>query len=115
MNGILVRDNRISVEFSHIITDGTGAFEFLKTLLFCYFEKCGVPLPPELNYLKPDDDASEEEYEDAYNRYFTKNSSQVNVIPEAFHLPFPLKQKPRFNILLGIIPTDIIIKKAADL
>ena len=34
---VLVKQNRISVEFSHILTDGTGGFEFLKTLLLTYF------------------------------------------------------------------------------
>lgn len=114
MHRILVRDNRISVEFSHILTDGTGAFEFLKTLLFSYIEKCGLTLPARLDYFKPHQVATEEEYEDAYNRYFTKSSSPVNRLPEAFHLPFPLKQKPRFSILLGIIRTSAIINKAKE-
>ena len=37
---VLVKGNRINVEFSHIITDGAGAFEFLKTLLISYLDKC---------------------------------------------------------------------------
>lgn len=42
MNGellyrILVRDNTVSVEFFHIVTDGGGAIFFLKTLLNNYF------------------------------------------------------------------------------
>ena len=36
---VLAKDNKISVEFSHILTDGTGALEFLKTLLMTYLEK----------------------------------------------------------------------------
>ena len=42
---VLAKDNKISVEFSHILTDGNGAFEFLKTLLIVYFQKCLVPIP----------------------------------------------------------------------
>lgn len=30
---LLVKENRISVEFSHILTDGSGAFSFLKYVL----------------------------------------------------------------------------------
>lgn len=114
LHRILVRENRISVEFSHILTDGTGAFEFLKTLVFCYFEKCGLKLPSQLDYFKPDQKASVEEFEDAYSRYFTKITSPVTGIPEAFHLPFSLKPKPRFSIILGIIPVDEIVKKAKE-
>lgn len=114
MHRVLVRENRISVEFSHILTDGTGAYEFLKTLLFCYFKQLGLKLPSEVDYLMPDQNASAEEYEDAYNRYFTKITSPVTAVPDAFHLPFPLKKKPRFSIILGIIPIDIIAKKAKE-
>ncbi|HEX6225929.1 MAG TPA: hypothetical protein VFZ52_16035, partial [Chryseolinea sp.] len=39
---ILVKGNRLSVEFSHILTDGGGGFEFLKTLLYTYFESCSI-------------------------------------------------------------------------
>src|SRR5690606_9072425 len=66
---VLVKGNRLSVEFSHILTDGTGAFEFLKSLLFSYFEKCGVDLPAGLPRNHFDEPVSEE-YEDAYQRYF---------------------------------------------
>ena len=33
---ILVKSNSISIECSHILTDGSGALEFLKTLLIIY-------------------------------------------------------------------------------
>lgn len=114
MYRILVRQNRISVEFSHILTDGTGALEFLKTLLFVYFEKCGYQVPGETIFFRPGETVSEEEYEDAFSRYFTKISLPQANVSEAFHLPFPLKQKPRFSVLLGIIPVNEIIKKAKE-
>lgn len=111
---ILVRKNRISVEFSHILTDGTGAFEFLKTLLISYFQNFGVNFPSQIHYLRPGEKASEEEFEDAYNRYFTNKTFPVIRVPEAFHIPFALKPKPRFSVLLGIIPVDDIVKKAKE-
>jgi NRPS condensation-like uncharacterized protein len=100
------------VEFSHILTDGGGAFEFLKTLLFTYFEKCGYKLPQELSYYHPDEVISEEEYEDAFIRNFKKNKSPLVHMSGAFHLPFQLSQKPRFSLLLGIIPLCEILKVA---
>jgi NRPS condensation-like uncharacterized protein len=111
---ILVKGNRLSVEFSHVLTDGTGAFEFLKTLLFCYFDKCGVLIPPGVDFLKTGKKLSDEEYEDAFNKYFTKGTVPGIKVPEAFHLPFPLSAKPRFSILLGIIPIQEISKKAKE-
>ena len=35
---VLYFNNRISVEFFHSMTDGTGAIEFLKTLVSCYLK-----------------------------------------------------------------------------
>jgi hypothetical protein len=50
---VLARANRLSVEFSHIITDGGGAFEYFQTLLIHYLNECGTQLPQNHNYLKP--------------------------------------------------------------
>lgn len=111
---VLFKGNRLSVEFSHVLTDGTGAFEFLKTLLLCYFEKCGFEIPADVDVLKATGNVSEEEYEDAFNKFFTKKTAPGIKVTEAFHLPFPLKPKPRFSILLGIIPIREIVEKAKE-
>ncbi len=52
---ILARNNILSVEFSHIITDGGGGFEFLKTLVLTYLDHCCVSPGPEVAAIKPDD------------------------------------------------------------
>ncbi|MCU7552642.1 hypothetical protein OCK74_26215 [Chitinophagaceae bacterium LB-8] len=111
---VLVKENRISVEFSHILTDATGAFEFLKTLLLVYLEKCNVLLPTNLPFYHPEENPSKEEYEDAYSRYFKKLDSPLIKIPKAFHLPFHIYKPPRFDVITAIIPLDIIIKKAKE-
>src|SRR5664280_2373989 len=41
---ILVKENRISVEFMHILTDGGGALEYLKSLLYSYFRLLGITI-----------------------------------------------------------------------
>ncbi len=109
---VLAKENLISVEFSHILTDGTGAFEFLKTLLLVYFDKCGVTIPAGITYHQPKDEPSKEEYEDAYNRYFKRIDAGPPKIPKAFHIPFSLKKAPRFEILTAFVPIEDISKKA---
>jgi NRPS condensation-like uncharacterized protein len=109
---VLVKDNRISVEFSHILTDGTGAFEFLKTLLLSYFEKCRLTIPASLSFLHPGEIPSEEEHEDAYKRYFKKIEAGPPKIPKAFHVPFRLRETPRFDILTAVIPLENVLQKA---
>ncbi|WP_224994773.1 hypothetical protein [Cesiribacter sp. SM1] len=111
---VLVMKNKVSVEFSHILTDGTGTLEFLKTLLFTYLEKCGQRVPDGVPWLRPGEKASTEEHEDAFNRFFKKTEAPTISIPKAFHVPFSLKPRPRFDVLLGIIPIKETIQKAKE-
>jgi NRPS condensation-like uncharacterized protein len=111
---VLAKENMISAEFSHILTDGTGAFEFLKTLLLVYIDKCGVPIPADIPYHHPEEMPSGEEYEDAYNRYFKRIDAPPPKIPKAFHIPFPLNKAPRFEILTATVPIEDILKKAKE-
>lgn len=111
---ILAKEKRISVEFSHILTDGTGAFEFLRSLLLIYFEKCGLPISSSIHFHHPEEIPPKEEYEDAYNRYFKKIDTTPPKVPKAFHVPFPLNKTPRFYVLTASIPIDSIIKKAKE-
>jgi NRPS condensation-like uncharacterized protein len=109
---VLVRDNRISVEFSHILTDGTGAFEFLKTLLAAYFEKCCLPALPGFQHFNAREMPHAEESADAYNQYFKKIYAPQVKVPSAFHVPFRLKGNPRFDVLKAVVPSADIIKAA---
>jgi NRPS condensation-like uncharacterized protein len=110
---ILVYKNRISLEISHIITDGYGVSKFLKFLLIHYFKEMGVLQPDEYSSL-PDLKIDKEEFEDAYSRYFKENLPTVIHQPKAFHLPFPLQQKPRFDVLIAILSIDELKKKSSE-
>lgn len=111
---VLAKQNKISVEFSHILTDATGALEFLKTLLIIYLEKCGLASLPPLLYLDPKQTPSAEEYEDAYNRYFRKIEARSVKIPKAFHVPFFLKSLPRFQVLTAVVSTHELKNRAKE-
>lgn len=109
---VLAGNNRLSVEFSHILTDGTGALEFLKSLLIIYLQQCGYEMQNLPSFLRPEENPDREEYEDAYNKYFKKIEGRPVKVPRAYHVPFSLKRKPRFDILTAIIPLASIIQKA---
>lgn len=109
---VLAGNNRLSVEFSHILTDGTGALEFLKTLLIIYLQKCGFEFPVLPLFLRPDEKPDREEFEDAYNRHFRKIEGRPVKVPKAFHVPFSLRRKPRFDTLTALIPLLPVVKKA---
>lgn len=98
---IPVKNNCISIECSHILTDGTGALEFLKTILIFYSEVCGIEIPAEYHFNEPAV-IPEEEYEDAYNRYFKAEVPPIVKRSKAFHLHYSLKSYPRFTRLNAI-------------
>lgn len=103
---VLARDCSISVEFSHILTDATGAYEFLKSLLLAYCERTGTPIPRDQQYYRPGDEPAAEEYEDAYTRYFRKGPSSLIPARKAFHVPFPLRKTARFRVLTVLVPLN---------
>jgi NRPS condensation-like uncharacterized protein len=111
---VLVRKNRLTLEFCHILADGSGAFEYLKTLMATYFELCGVKLPDSFEYMKPGEIPCEEEYEDAYHRYFKENIPASIKQAKAFHLPIPLSPKPRFDVLTLMVSTEELKQKAKE-
>ncbi len=58
--------NRISVEFFHILTDGSGGCVFLRTLVKTYLELLGIPLPDFDGAYRLEDEPQQEEWEDAF-------------------------------------------------
>lgn len=110
---ILAYNNRLSVEFSHILTDGYGVLTFLQYLLIYYFNDKGIIGINQIErfFIK---DIDSEEYEDSYNRYFKENIPRVPGQSKAFHIPYQLKNKPRFDLLFAILPVKDIKQKAKE-
>lgn len=110
---VLARKNRISIEFSHILTDGHGALQFLNTLIYYYFKESGkLKDDAECNFI--DLEMDKEELEDAYNRHFKENVPPVIRVSKAFHIPYPLRKKPRFDVLLASLSIAELKKKSSE-
>jgi NRPS condensation-like uncharacterized protein len=105
---ILIKDHRVSVEFSHILTDGGGGFEFLKTLLLTYFDECCISVADNIPALKASEKPREEEFEDGFSKYFQGNIPSPRKKPKSFHLPFKLNDQPRFRLLIAKLPLNHI-------
>jgi NRPS condensation-like uncharacterized protein len=103
---ILVKENRISVEFIHILTDGGGALEYLKTLLYTYFRITGISIQSTEGIILPESPIAEGEMEDGYKRFFRKKTPPPGKLKKAWHLPFSLDTKPRLKIIRSEIALD---------
>lgn len=109
---VRVKNTTINIEFSHILSDGGGAIEFFKTILVLYFMECGVKVPEEYQLIDPADQITEEEYEDAYKRYFKEDIPPMVKKSKAFHLPFSLKPKPRLSTMSATFSVEQIKRVA---
>lgn len=109
---ILVKKNRISVEFFHILTDGGGALEYLKSLLHSYFKLTGLEISSTEGIIVAESPILDEEMEDGYNRFFSKTLPAPAKLSKAWHIPFSLNNKPRLRVLYADIPVDKILEVA---
>jgi NRPS condensation-like uncharacterized protein len=106
---VLVKKNRISVEFIHILTDGGGAMEYLKSLIYTYLTFTGRHINSPGDIILPGTPVSDEEFEDGYNKYFQKLPPPVKIV-KAWHLPFRLNIKPRLRVLRAEVKVDEILE-----
>lgn len=111
---------RVAVEFSHILTDGTGALTFLRALLLEYFLRSGV----ETGSLQRDDRGADifrkedppdpSESEDAYRRYFTTGTPGPERMKRAFRLSYALLPVGVYKTVTGIIPLGYLSRSAKE-
>lgn len=71
---VLYYNNRISVEYFHILTDGSGGMMFLKTLTAEYLRLCGVELSPCEHILDINEAPDEEEVSNAFSKFELSSS-----------------------------------------
>jgi NRPS condensation-like uncharacterized protein len=109
---IVVINKRISVEFSHVLTDGTGARIFLIAILKQYFKI--LDFPGQNSGDQDFADVPAEEYEDAYNHYFKAEIPSVTSYSKAFHLPFKLSDPLHFEVLAAELSLNEIKSKAKE-
>lgn len=106
---VIIKSNRISVEFTHILTDGGGALEYLKSLLYSYLTLTGKHISTPGEIILPGTPVSEEEYEDGYIKFFQKLPPPAKLV-KAWHLPYRLNEKPRLRVIRAEINIDEILE-----
>lgn len=112
---ILIKENRISVEFIHILTDGGGAFEYLKSLLYTYFRLTGKTINSSEGIILPESPIAVGELEDGFIRFFRKKIPPPGKQSKAWHLNFKLNNKPRLKIIVAEITLDQLVEVAKKL
>ncbi len=109
---VKVYQNRIAIEYSHILTDGTGGMAFLKTLVTQYLSMQGKNIEDWGDVMKPGEKPDETEYEDAFKKYYKKTLPNPEKIQKAFHLPYKLEKPGIYHIITGIAPVEKVLEVA---
>ncbi len=106
---VIIKGNRISVEFIHILTDGGGGMEYLKSLLYTYLKLIGKHISSTGDIIVPGTPVSDEEYEDGYIKFFQKLPPPARLI-KAWHLPYKLNPRPRLKVLSAEVKAGEILE-----
>ena len=103
-------ENRISVEFFHALTDGTGAIKFLSTLVGEYIKlKYKINITYNNYVLNPKDKVTNDEYNDDFKKYARGIGKLLHEKP-AYHYKGTLINDDELNVITGIINIDDLKK-----
>ena len=118
-NGYLLKiiyyGNRVSVEMFHSLTDGGGAVEFLKSLLFEYFRFLGDDLDSEGKVLLADEGVSPAELEDSFSRFYApehRDKREAVKPSRSFRIKGATFEAHGNNVTTGIVSARELIKRA---
>lgn len=98
--------NRITLDYFHGLTDGTGAIEFLKTLVYLYLVEKGIELINHNDIKLPGDEILEGETEDStakYYRDFALNDDAVSKMTgsNSMYIKEKFFARPGYGTIIG--------------
>ncbi|MBN2696800.1 MAG: hypothetical protein JXR38_04605 [Bacilli bacterium] len=105
--------NRISLEMFHSLADGYGAFTFMKAVVYRYLEIKGCTLINDGSIFECNQTPKDPEFEDAYNRYYTKTKPPKKPFVKAYRIKGKRFKRRGINLTLGHVKTAQLQRTAA--
>lgn len=103
-------ENRINLEVYHVLTDGTGAEEFLKTLVSNY-----LIVKYALGPINMTLDASiYQKADDSYKKYYEKDKKKNNKSKRAYKFKASKTNNRELKIIEGRMPCSLLLSKAHE-
>jgi NRPS condensation-like uncharacterized protein len=106
--------NRISIEFHHSLTDGTGGLIFLKALVAEYLNIRGITPKDWGDIFRPDQVPDPEEYEYAYKRNYREKLPFPKTQGVAFRPPLTSEKGKKYHVTTGIVSVKEILKVSRE-
>ncbi len=107
---VLIHNRRLSVEFSHVLTDGTGGLEFLRSLLVDYLDPSAFDTDPTLLDTRKTPDPGE--WTDSFRDYYRRKVPPPGRRSRAFHLKGKTVSPHRYRIITGVMPVSRILEES---
>ncbi|MBI9108350.1 MAG: hypothetical protein JEZ04_16510 [Spirochaetales bacterium] len=105
----------IAVEFSHAITDGFGAIEFMKSMLLRYFSLNNLDVSDTSGIKIPGQPINPDEYSDGFKEFYNVHSpASIRRNQRAFHLNFKLAPKGIYHVTTGMVNFEDIRKLSKE-
>ncbi len=104
--------NRISLEMFHSLSDGGGAFQFLKTILYRYHELKGTNPVNDGSIFKLTDQPDKAELEDSYRSYYTRTKPKKRPFIRAYRIKGSRFLHQGINLTVGHVPTESLLEVA---
>lgn len=115
-SGYLIRilhgGHRLSLEMFHALTDGSGAIEFFKSILYYYFEALGVKMDPEGKVKLADQPSLPEEIEDSFAKHYNPIYSESTRNPRSVHIRGVTYDNEENSTLHGVMDSGALNKVA---
>ena len=109
---VLYYKRRISVETAHMLTDGAGSSALMNAILSRYFVLKGDIDESETNALSPESVPCEEEWENAYRKFYTGRKIAENKSEGETH-KLPMEPIDDYlKVIFGIMPFEDIERVA---
>ena len=107
---------RINLEMFHVLTDGTGAFAFLRSII-CNYLMLAHDL--ELEELPQESSSVMEKADDAFSRYYQKETKgkpeeQKNLPRRAYHLQGERDEYLQMHLIEGTVSAQKFLQAAKD-
>ena len=101
-------NNKVSIDFFHSITDGTGAIEFFKTLIFEYLKLTGKDVRDDEGViLQPDTFPDTAESLDSFDSCYETSYADLKE-PEALHIQGTVFSPYGHNVIHGVLSASAL-------
>ncbi len=109
---VLWYKRRISLEVFHVIADGTGGMEFLKTLVYYYLLLSGKPVKPGDNIRTLETKPTAEESENSFLRYYDPAIAPDRKDFKALHYEGTVLPHDGYRAINCSVPTESLVELA---